>query len=110
MTREIINGSVHTIKFTPVLAGEEKIFRYRAPDDSWTPYFTKTATHPMLMAHHKGRIIAEHINVDGELELIELPFECNIEDNFYNIGWQKGSEKRYLRVDVLTGETRDMRE
>lgn len=61
--------------------------------------------------NRKGQrvMITEHVRVDGKFELVatkERILEGDI--NFLNVGWTTDKESRYLRIDVYTGESRNI--
>jgi len=55
-------------------------------------------------------MVSEHITVDGRLELIATKERILKNDvNFINIGWSNQIECRYLRIDIYTGDCRELR-
>lgn len=60
---------------------------------------------------HERVMVSEHVRLDGAMELVatkERILQGN--RNFFKFGWMDGQRRRTVKVDIFTGEFREMEE
>lgn len=64
----------------------------------------KTATSPMMAVKKDGKVFIEKLCVDGKMRYMEFKGRHFGPLNFVNIGWKGTWGRKYIRIDVYTGE------
>ena len=102
----IYDGAEYAIEFTPINFEDKCRYSIPSPGPEFKPCFFKTATCDMRLLNRNGSLYFEHINVEGEMEILPFMGVHAGDDNFFNIGWENDKEVHYFRIDIYTGKSK----
>ncbi len=94
------------VKYRPILIDREVayIIDRKTKEDKIVSF--KTATSGMRVWQTEKGPIMEKLCIDGKMRLIKWTPNHKGDLNFYNIGWEGPRGRRYVRIDIYTGEHR----
>lgn len=91
-------------RYTPILIPREFTYEVECITSSDKVVDFKTATNGMRAWSTPQGPVMEKLCVDGKMRYIKFTPDHQGDLNFYNVGWDGPQGRRYLRVDVYTGE------
>jgi hypothetical protein len=91
------------VNFKPLYT-DEVTFELERPHPEAQPVEFKTATTGMKVVRAGDKLYLEKLCVDGRMRHMEYQGAHLGDLNFHNFGWDGPTGRKYLRIDVYTGE------